>query len=51
MKMTPTKNNPRYANGNLRRKHRARLRGASAASAMGGSGRFITMSRAMQRIR
>lgn len=24
--MTPTKNNPRYANGNLRRKHRARLR-------------------------
>lgn len=26
MKMTPTKNNPRYANGNLRRKHRARLR-------------------------
>lgn len=26
MKMTPMKNNPRYANGNLRRKHRARLR-------------------------
>ncbi len=26
MKMTPTKNNPRYANGNLRRKNRARLR-------------------------
>ena len=26
MKMTPTKNNPRYANGNLWRKHRARLR-------------------------
>ena len=24
--MTPMKNNPRYANGNLRRKHRARLR-------------------------
>ena len=26
MKNAPPKNNPRYANGNLRRKHRARLR-------------------------